>query len=70
MRSSSPFSGSTTVGTADRGARSDTIDWVRCSPGLWWTAGGDEERMPVVEVGIGVGYFAYNASLCEGEDLA
>jgi hypothetical protein len=44
-------------GTADRGALSERDDWVRMRPGLGrWTPGGDEERMPVLEVGTGVGY--------------
>jgi len=51
---------STIEGTADRGARSETDDWDRVSVAvLRLTPGGDEERMPVLEVGIGVGYFRY-----------
>jgi hypothetical protein len=34
------------------------------------TRGGEEESIPVVDVGIGVGYLLYRASLCEGEDRA
>jgi hypothetical protein len=45
------------VGTVDSGARSESEDWVLCRPGLGMrTCGGDEERIPVVDVGIGVGY--------------
>jgi len=58
MSNSSPFAGSTTEGTAESGARSDTEDCVRCKHGLaGWIRGGEDERMPVVDVGIGVGYF-------------
>jgi hypothetical protein len=55
MKTSSPFSLSSTVGTADRGARSETADWARVKPGRW-TRGGEDERIPVLEVGTGVGY--------------
>lgn len=51
MMRDSPFSESSTVGTADRGARSECA-LVR--PGL---RGGELERMPVLDVGMGVGYF-------------
>lgn len=45
------------MGTVDNGARSETEDCVRCRPGLGnCTCGGDEESIPVVDVGIGVGY--------------
>jgi hypothetical protein len=60
MRNVSPFSGRVIEGTAERGARSETEDCVLCRPGLALIrggGGGEEERMPVVEVGIGVGYF-------------
>lgn len=50
MATASPFSGSSTAGTADRGARSEV---VRARPGR---RGGELERMPVDEVGTGVGY--------------
>lgn len=43
------------VGTAERGALS-IDDWVRCRPARACAAGGEEERIPVVDVGIGVGY--------------
>lgn len=59
MRNSSPFSGRTTVGTAESGARSECMDWRRWIDGLVWTLGGEEDRIPVVEVGTGVGYFEY-----------
>lgn len=57
MRRVSPFSLSSTEGTADRGARSDTMLGARWGGGWAWTRGGDEDRMPVLEVGTGVGYF-------------
>lgn len=40
---------------------------MRCSPGLEdWARGGDEDKMPVLDVGIGVGYFenALGARAC------
>lgn len=43
--------------TSDRGARSETVDAVRCNVGRGPHLGGLEERIPVLEVGIGVGYF-------------
>lgn len=57
MSSVSPFAFSTTDGTAESGARSDTEDWlrVRLPRGL----GGDEERIPVLDVGTGVGYLRW-----------
>jgi hypothetical protein len=71
MRSSSPESGRMMVGTEESGARSDTEDWVRCRPGLpFCKGGGEEDRIPVVDVGTGVGYFLYAASCCEGEPSA
>ncbi len=71
MRSSSPFSGRVMEGTAESGARSETEDWVRCRPGLSsGMRGGEEDRIPVVEVGTGVGYFSYAASRREGENSA
>jgi hypothetical protein len=57
MKSISPFSLSSREGTADSGVRSDTVDSVRTRSGLeGWTRGGEEERIPVLDVGIGVGY--------------
>jgi hypothetical protein len=56
MRRVSPFSFSSMEGTAERGTRSDTVDWVRWSAGLEPTCGGLDERMPVLDVGAGVGY--------------
>lgn len=53
MATSSPFSGSSTAGTAERGARSEV---VRARPGL---GGGELDRMPVADVGTGVGYLRY-----------
>lgn len=59
------------VGTAHNGARSDTVDCVRCSDGLpsglSWSRGGEDERIPVVEVGIGVGYLVKS---CRSGDLS
>ena len=66
----SPFSGRTTEGSADSGALSEIDDCVRCRLGRAWTCGGEEDRIPVVEVGIGVGYFSLVASRSEGEDRA
>lgn len=57
IRSISPFSLSSTEGTADKGARSDTVDCERPSPGLEdWTRGGEDDKIPVLDVGMGVGY--------------
>jgi hypothetical protein len=47
----SPFSLSSKLGTADSGARSDTL---RCRTGR--RCGGELERIPVLDVGTGVGY--------------
>jgi hypothetical protein len=59
------------VGTVESGARSEREDCVRCNPGLGRVIrGGDEDRIPVVDVGIGVGYFWYAASRCDGEKTA
>jgi hypothetical protein len=57
MRSGSPFSGRAIERTAERGARSETEDCVLCNPRLALIRGGEEEIIPVVDVGIGVGYF-------------
>jgi len=59
INSSSPFSGSITVGTADNGARSERTDCVRARPGRERDCilGGLDDNIPVVEVGTGVGYF-------------
>jgi hypothetical protein len=71
MSSSSPEAGRIIVGTAESGARSESEEWVRCKPGLGiGIRGGDEERIPVVDVGIGVGYFRYAASRCDGDKTA
>lgn len=52
--STSPFSDSSAVGTADRGARSE---FARARPGRARRgAGGELERMAVLDVGTGVGY--------------
>jgi hypothetical protein len=50
MVRTSPFSVSSTDGTADSGARSDVV-LVKAG-----RRRGELERMPVVDVGIGVGY--------------
>jgi hypothetical protein len=71
MSSSSPDAGSIIVGTAESGARSESEDWVRSRPGLGsGIRGGDEERIPVVDVGIGVGYSRYAVSRCDGDNIA
>ena len=46
-------------GTDARGVRSESVDVVRCSPSrrVLRARGGDEERMPVEDVGTGVGYW-------------
>jgi hypothetical protein len=69
MRMVSPFSGSVIEGTAERGARSET-EGARWRPGCACICGGEDERTPVVEVGIGVGYFWIACSRSEGEDRA
>lgn len=50
-------------GTADKGARSERADSVRTSAvgrdAVPRIPGGDEERIPVLEVGTGVGYLRY-----------
>lgn len=57
MQSISPFSLSSRDGTADRGARSEMVDKVRTGAGREdCRRGGEEESIPVLEVGIGVGY--------------
>lgn len=58
MATISPFSGSSTAGTADRGARSEV---VRARPGR---RGGELDRMPVLEVGTGVGYLSCAFPVC------
>ena len=67
MRNISPFSGRVIEGTAERGARSEIEDCVRCRPGLAAIRGGEEDRIPVVEVGTGVGYFWKAFSRSKGE---
>lgn len=58
MRRASPLTGMDTDGTAHSGLRSESVDIVRERPGR---AGRDERvgdedaKMPVDEVGIGVG---------------
>jgi hypothetical protein len=71
MRRSSPLLGGLIEGTVESGARSETEDKVRCKRGLLsWYGGGEEERIPVVDVGIGVGYFRYAASCWGGGETA
>lgn len=55
-------------GTADKGARS-VVD-ARFRDGRTAGRGGEEEMIPVVEVGTGVGYLAYMESRPEGEKRA
>ena len=46
------------VGTADSGARSERVDSVLWRPVRRDSRGGEEEgRIPVEDVGMGVGYF-------------
>lgn len=57
MSRGSPFSGSMSVGTADRGARSDAAEKVRRADAREAAIpGGDEDIICVEEVGTGVGY--------------
>ncbi len=42
---------------------------VLCTKGLACARGGDEDIIPVVEVGIGVGYFVYAAADLVGEHI-
>lgn len=72
IRSVSPLAGSETDGTAESGARSladDDCERERPPPKAWRGLGGEDERMPVLEVGTGVGYFRY-ASLAVAWRLA
>lgn len=58
MRRASPLTGMDTNGTAHRGLRSDRVDIVRERPGRAGRderVGDEEARIPVDEVGIGVG---------------
>ena len=68
ISSVSPFAGSVTDGTAESGALSLAEDWDRERAG-WRGRGGEDERIPVLEVGTGVGYFRY-ASLAVAWRLA
>lgn len=54
MRRGSPFGGSWIVGTAPSGTRSERVETVRWRPGRLGS-GEEEVRMPVEEVGTGVG---------------
>lgn len=47
-------------GTAERGARSEREDCVRIKPGrVPADRGGDDDRIPVLDDGIGVGYLRW-----------
>lgn len=65
----SPLSSNWIVGTLERGTRSDSVETTLCRPGRVEVGcrGGDEESMPVEEVGIaGVGYLPFlSAALIE-----
>lgn len=69
MRTGSPFSSSVMDGTVERGARSETADCVRCIGGRRneRACGGEEDMIPVEEVGTGVGYFWSEATFSESE---
>jgi hypothetical protein len=57
MSRGSPFSGSISVGTADKGARSDAAEKVRrVDARAAAIPGGEEDIIWVEEVGTGVGY--------------
>jgi len=72
MRTGSPLSSSVMDGTAERGARSETVDCVRCVPGRRddSSCGGEEGMIPVEDVGTGVGYFWLAAVCSIGETRA
>jgi hypothetical protein len=58
---SCPLAGRVIEGTADNGARSETVDWVRLKDGLgaagcWEIGGGEDGRIPIEDDGTGVGY--------------
>jgi len=59
-RMGSPLEGTTTLGRSDSGARSESVDKVRCRAGR---RGGDEGRIPVEDVGTGVGYDTFSSSM-------
>ena len=54
-----PCLSSSIEGTVESGARSETVETVRARPGrhVLEIGGGDDESMPVEDVGTGVGYF-------------
>ena len=58
-------------GTEASGARSDKVEAVRCRPGrrVLHKRGGEDENMPVDEVGTGVGYFDFALPYFRGEYL-
>ena len=72
MRTGSPLSSSVIDGTAARGARSETADCVRCIGGRRneCTGGGEEDIIPVEEVGTGVGYFWLEGTFSDGKTRA
>lgn len=55
MSNGSPFKGRSRVGTSPRGARSESVDTARWRLGRVRRDGGDDGRIPVEEVGTGVG---------------
>ena len=62
MSNGSPVISSSIEGTEAKGARSERVDAVLCRPGrrVLGNRGGEDEKMPVDEVGTGVGYFAFS----------
>lgn len=57
MRTGSPFSLSSIQGTERRGFRSEAVESDRCIVGRALTRpGGEDDMMPVLDVGTGVGY--------------
>ena len=45
------------VGTDTSGGRTDCVEVVLCIIGLLLICGGDDDMIPVEDVGTGVGYF-------------
>ena len=67
----SPLVSSSTLGTVLSGARSDAVEKVLILPGRrdCVRCGGEEERIPVDEVGTGVGYLCLALRYPVGEAL-
>ena len=59
-----PCLSSSIEGTAESGARSESVETVLTRPGrhVLGMCGGDDESMPVEDVGTGVGYFRVSFS--------